>query len=147
MTSEKLSCPLGLFGLKSFHMGLLFSLDGRMEPIACLLFYLVIKMEVLSFCERPYQTWQTAVKTFKKVKMLQQEHTRVKYYYIDFLMNKHSSLPPPSPTPFFEGGNEISKNLGRGSKFLKTLYGRKVGRTKEEVEEIQWRKVEEMQRS
>ena len=79
--------------------------------------------------------------------MLQQEHTRVKYYYIDFLMNKHSSLPPPSPTPFLEGGNEISKNLGRGSKFLKTLYGRKVGRAKEEVEEIQWRKVEEMQRS
>ena len=35
-------------------------------------------------------------------------------------MNTHSSLPPPSPTSFFEGGNEISKKLGRGSKFLKT---------------------------
>ena len=31
-------------------------------------------------------------------------------------MNTHSSLPPPSPTFFVEGGNEISKKLGRGSK-------------------------------
>ena len=37
-----------------------YSVDGRMEPIICLLFYLVIKM-------------------------LQQERTKgVKYYYIDF---------------------------------------------------------------
>ena len=36
----------------------LFLLDGRMEPIACLLFYLVVQMEVL--------TWPTAVKTLKK---------------------------------------------------------------------------------
>ena len=78
MTSEKLSYPLGLFGLKSFHIGLLLSLDGRIDLIACLLFYLVIKMEVLSFCEKPYQTWQTAIKTLKKkkIKMLQQEHTK-----------------------------------------------------------------------
>ena len=42
-------------------------------------------MEVVSFCERPYQTWHTAVKTFKKIKMLQKERTkRVKYYYIGF---------------------------------------------------------------
>ena len=47
-------------------MGLLFSFDWRMELIACLLFYLVTKMEVLRFSEKPYQTWQTAVKTFKK---------------------------------------------------------------------------------
>ena len=69
-------------------MDFLFSLDGKMELIACLLFYLVIKMEVLSFCEKPYQTWQTSLKTLKKDRtcsMLQQEHTkRVKYYYIDF---------------------------------------------------------------
>ena len=56
-----------------------------MELIACLLFYLAIKMEVLRFCEKPYQTWQTSVKAFKKIKMHQQEHTKkVHYYYIDF---------------------------------------------------------------
>ena len=48
MTSQKLSCLLGLFGLK-FFMGFLFPLDGRVEPIACLLFHLVIKMEVLAW--------------------------------------------------------------------------------------------------
>ena len=66
--SKNLSCALGLFGLKSFHMGLLFSLNGRIKLIYCLLFYLVIKMKVKSFCEKPLQTSQTAVKTFKKKK-------------------------------------------------------------------------------
>ena len=40
-----------------------------MEPIACLLFYLVIKMESTShedFYKKPFQTWPAAVKTFKK---------------------------------------------------------------------------------
>ena len=74
-----------LFGLKTFNMGLVFSLDGKMELITCLLFYPVIKMEILSFCEKPYQTWLTAVKIFKKFKMLQKEYTnRIKHYYIDF---------------------------------------------------------------
>ena len=42
---SEFALALGLFGLKSFHMGFLFSFDGRMELIACLLFYLVIKMK------------------------------------------------------------------------------------------------------
>ena len=42
-------------------------------------------------------------------------------------MNTHSSLPPPSPTSFFEGGNEISKKLGSVSKFVKTLDGKPKG--------------------
>ena len=36
-------------------------------------------------------------------------------------MNTHSSLPPPSSTPLFEGENEISKKLGRGNNFLKKI--------------------------
>ena len=32
-------------------------------------------------------------------------------------MNTHSSLPSPSLTPFFEGGNEISKNWVGGAIF------------------------------
>ena len=43
-------------------------------------------------------------------------------------MNTHNSLPPPSLTPFFEGGNEISKKLGRGSNFLKSWYRKPKGR-------------------
>ena len=60
--------------------------------------------------------------------MLQQEHTKkAKYFHRDFQMNTNSSLPPPSPTPVFEGGSGISKKLGRGSKFKKTLYGKPKG--------------------
>ena len=43
-----------------------FSVDGRIELIACLLFYLFLKMETLSFCKKPHQTFKTAVKTLKK---------------------------------------------------------------------------------
>ena len=41
------------------------------------LFYLVIKMEVLSFSGKSYQTRQTAGKPLQKIEMLQQEHTKV----------------------------------------------------------------------
>ena len=51
-----------LFGLKNFYEFVI--LVGRIEPIACLVFYLVIKMWENLF-EKPYQTWKT-VKTFKK---------------------------------------------------------------------------------
>ena len=52
-------------------------------------------------------------------------------------MNTHSSLPPPSPTIFFEGGNEILTKLGRRSNFLKT---------KKYVWETKRGKVEKMKR-
>ena len=51
-------------------------------------------MKVKSFCEKPLQTSQTAVKTFKtkkkkqkkkKFKMLHEGHTKkIKYYYIEY---------------------------------------------------------------
>ena len=61
-------------------------------------------------------------KDIQKLKMLQQQDTkRVKHYYIDFLINTHSSLPSPSPTTFFKGGNKISTKLSRASSFFKKL--------------------------
>ena len=51
-----------LFGLKNFYGFVI--LVGKIEPIASLVFYLVIKMWENLF-EKPYQTWKT-VKTFKK---------------------------------------------------------------------------------
>ena len=107
-------------------MGLLFSLDGRMQLIACLLFYLVMVMEVLSFCKKPYQTLQTDLKIFKKIKMLQQEHTKgVKCYYYIVI------YPLPVSPLFSEGGNEISKNWVGGTIFENNLYGKpKSGRQK-----------------
>ena len=46
-------------------------------------------------------------KIIQKIKMLQQHTKRVEYYYIDFQMNTHSSLPSPSRTPLFKRGNGI----------------------------------------
>ena len=34
-------------------------------------------------------------------------------------MNKHSSLPSPSPTYFLKEGNKISKKLRSGNNFFK----------------------------
>ena len=45
-------------------------------------------------------------------------------------MNTHSSLPPPSPSLFFEGGN--LKKIGWGSNFLKkSVWESKRGNTEE----------------
>ena len=63
LTFQKLSSALGLFRLKSFH-GFVIRVR-RIELIACLVVYLVIKMWE-SFYKKPYQKWQTGVKTFKK---------------------------------------------------------------------------------
>ena len=63
LTFQKLSSPLGLFGLKSFHGFVI--LGGRIERIDCLVFCLVIKMWENPY-KKSYQKWQTAVKAFKK---------------------------------------------------------------------------------
>ena len=123
----ELSFRFRFIWFEKFPYGFAFSLDGRMELIACLLFYLVIKMEVLRFCEKPYQTWQTSVKTLKKIKMHQQEHTnRVHYYYIDF-QNTHRSLPHPCSTPFFEGGMKLLQNWVEGAILNKICLGNQKG--------------------
>ena len=62
LTSQKLGSPLYLFGLKSLNAFII--LVGRIEPIACLVFYLVIKMWENPY-KKPYQIWKT-VKAFKK---------------------------------------------------------------------------------
>ena len=63
LTPQNLSSPLGLFTLKSFHGFVV--LGGGIEPIACLVFYLVINMWENVY-KKTNQNWQTAVKTFKK---------------------------------------------------------------------------------
>ena len=61
LTSQKLSSPL--LGLKSFHGFVIFG--GMIEPITYLVFYLIIRMWE-NLYKKPYQTWRTAVKAFKK---------------------------------------------------------------------------------
>ena len=58
LTLQKFRSTLCLFGLKSFHGYVI--LVGRIKPIACLVFYLVVKM------------WETR-KTRKTVKTLKKK--------------------------------------------------------------------------
>ena len=62
-TTQKLSSPLGFFGLEIFHKFAI--VGGRIKPIACVVFYFVIKMRKM-FYKKPYKKWQIALKTFKK---------------------------------------------------------------------------------
>ena len=62
LAPQKLNNPLGLFYLKSLDGFVI--LGGRIEPIACPVFYLAIKMWE-DLYKKQYQKWQTAVKTFK----------------------------------------------------------------------------------
>ena len=52
-----------MFGLKSVHGFVI--LVGKIKFVACLVFYLVIKMRE-NLCKKPYQTWKTVVEIFKK---------------------------------------------------------------------------------
>ena len=52
LTFQKLSDSLGLLELKNFHRFVI--LGGRIEPIVCLVFYLIIKMWE-NLYKKPYQ--------------------------------------------------------------------------------------------
>ena len=66
MTSKKLSCPLGLFGLKSFYGFVI--LDRCENGTYCLSSVLFGHKNVSSeyLCKKLYQTWPTTVETFKE---------------------------------------------------------------------------------
>ena len=51
-------------------------------------------------------------------------------------MNTHSSLPPPSPTPFLKGENKTSKKLGRKSNFKQICRRNHKGKGKENAKVI-----------
>ena len=92
LTSQKLSCSVGVFGLKSFHGFVI--LNGTSEPVTYLLFWSILKMwEVLAskIFAKSLMKMSMEIKTIsskdtqKSLKMLQQEHIeRVKYYDVDF---------------------------------------------------------------
>ena len=66
LVSQKLSSPLDLFRLKSFHG---FVILGRtMDPIACFVFYLVLKMWIVIvwkiFTKRPLSIMVNSIKGY-----------------------------------------------------------------------------------
>ena len=75
LTSKKMSSPLDLFGLKSFHR--FFIADARMEPI--------ILLALRFICTKTILHKDKSCKNIQiNIKMFQWEHTkRIKYYFID----------------------------------------------------------------
>ena len=83
-------------------MGLLLSLDGGMNPIACHMSYLVIKLEFVNIFEKKTcQTRPKAIKHLKNTKMSQEDCIkRIKHYYIERVLHedtKFSSLSQSHP--------------------------------------------------
>ena len=114
MTSQKLSSPVGLFALKSFHRFII--LGGRIKPIACPMFYLVIKMWK-NFYKKPYQKWQIAVKAFKIYQSLLTGTHKKKQILLHRFVGKYTLFHTPS---FFEEGMKILKDwVGGRGQFLK----------------------------
>ena len=81
LTTQKQHRPIGLFHLKSFHG--FFILHGRIEPIAGLLFYLIIKMW-RNLYMKAISNMANSNKTLKKISKCFAHTKRDKYYFIDF---------------------------------------------------------------
>ena len=88
---QNLSSPLGLFGLKSF-LGFVI-LGGRIEPIACLLFYLAIK------CGKIFKKtlkMENSSKIQKTYKCCSGTHRKRQILFDRFLGENTLFLTPPS---------------------------------------------------
>ena len=94
LTSKKFGSPLCLFGLKSVPRFVIFV--GRIKPIACLVFYLVIKLWE-DLYKKPFHTWKTLVKIFKKHKNVPSgTHKKRQILFHRFSGECTLFLPPPS---------------------------------------------------
>ena len=99
LTSQKLRSHLGLFGLKSFHWFVI--LVERIKAIACLVFYLVMKM-LENFYKKPYQTWKTVLKILTKHENVPTgRHKKRQILFHRFL--SEYTLPLPCYTCFWRG--------------------------------------------
>ena len=123
---QKLHSPLGLFGLKSFHGFVI--LVGRIEPLACLVLCLVMKMWQ-NIYKKPYQTWKTV--NIQKTSKFSNTNTKKERNTISKICRRIYTVYSPS---FFERGEWKLGQLGklgrRGDHFFK-----KIVRTKREGRE------------
>ena len=62
-----------------------------MEPNACFMFYLVMKMRE-NLYNKPYRTRQTSVKPLKNIKMNIQKETNITWIHMDFFIFIYSLL-------------------------------------------------------
>ena len=128
LTYQKLHSPLGFFGLKSVHEFVI--PVGRIKPIVCLVFYLVIKTRE-NLYKRPYQKWKTA-KIFKKHQNApMRTHKKRQKLFYSFLGEYTLFL---SPLPLcLKRENENRENWdGRGSRGANFLKNHQSDRGKGE---------------
>ena len=73
--SQKLTCPLGLFGLKIFHgFNILVWLEDENYCLSSVLFGHKNRSSIPEYIyKKPYRTLPTEVKRFKNIKILQQK--------------------------------------------------------------------------
>ena len=76
--SQKLTCPLGLFGLKSFHgFNILVWWEDETYCLSSVLFCHKNGSSILEYLyKKIYRTLPTEVKRFKSIKILQQKHAK-----------------------------------------------------------------------
>ena len=139
LTSEKLSCPLGSFGSKSFHGFVI--LTQRQNGTDCLSPVLFGHEKGSSeyFCNKPYQTMPKAVKTFKKhqntpkgtYKMNQILLYRQIFRWMHIVVY-HLSVPPR----FWRGEIKYQKNWLGGAIFKKICRGNQKGDGRENAKSI-----------
>ena len=114
-------------------MVFLFFFDGRMEPIVCLLFCLVIKIEVIAqnIFLKNIPNIADSTKNIQKTSKCCNKNIQKESYFVcystDFQMNTHSFLPPP--TPFLKGGMKFPKHWVEGA-----IFKRSLGKTEREGE-------------
>ena len=123
MISQKLCSPLGLFGLKSVRRFV--TLAGRIKRTVCLVFYLVIKIWQ-NFYKKPYQTWKTVVKIFKKHQNVPTGTQKKKRQILfNSILGEYTLFLHPILI-CLKGENENWVQRGRRvDQFLKRLSGRK----------------------
>ena len=108
-------------------MSLLLLLDGRIEPTACLLFYLVIKVGIIvcNIFTKKHRTWSTVVKALQEN---QNTSTNAHAKKINIILNIFRWIltvfyPSPYRIPFFKQGRWYFQKLGQGEQFFKKNLG------------------------
>ena len=123
LTYQKLRSPL--LGLTSFHGFVI--LVRRIEPIACLVFHLVIKMWENPY-KKAYQTWKT-IKTFIQKKSKCNKNSQKEANIISQICRGIHIVPTNSP-PFLKRESENWVGRGERAFFKKIIRAKGEGREK-----------------
>ena len=121
LTSQKLSNPLSLFGLKKGFPGFVF-LGCSIGTITCLVFYLVINMRKIF--TKIVSNMVHSSKNIKKTSKCSNRTRKTRQILFHNFLDEHTLILTPS---FWKGGMKIPKTVGRRNNFLKNYPGKNGG--------------------